>query len=244
MTFAPPPGAAQPEDTAPEDTAPENAAQPETTEPPENTRPQTPLRGLLIDYGGVLTTSVFESFHAFEQREGLERSTVARLLRGPDARPFLTGLETGTLSEAQFESGVAEVLGVPSGGLIGRLLRAVRPEETMIRAVRAVHDSGVRTALLSNSWGAADYPLDLLRELFDALVLSGEVALRKPDPEIYRLAARELGLEPRDCVFVDDLPHNLEPAAKLGMATVHHTDPAHTAAELTRLFSLDPAQAR
>jgi epoxide hydrolase-like predicted phosphatase len=109
----------------------------------------------------------------------------------------------------------------------------------MIRTVRAVHRSGIRTGLVSNSWGLGGYPVELLGELFDAVIVSGEVGLRKPDPEIYRLGARELGVDPLDCVFVDDLPGNLAPAAALGMTVVHHTDPEHTATELGRLFRLD-----
>ncbi len=196
-------------------------------------------RGLLVDYGGVLTTSVFAGFHEFERAEGLEHGTVSRLFRAdPTARELLIGLELGTGSEEWFESGLAALLGVPADGLIPRLLTA-QPEETMIGVVRAVHRSGVRTGLVSNSWGTAGYPLDLLSELFDAVILSGEVGLRKPDPEIYRLGAREIGIDPGECVFVDDLPRNLVPATDLGMVGLHHTDPAETVAELARLFRLD-----
>lgn len=211
-------------------------------------------RGLLVDYGGVLTTSVFEAFHEFERGEGLEHGTVSRLFRAdPSARELLIRMELGAGTEAQFESGLAALLGVSADGLIPRLL-AVRPEETMIGAVRAIHRSGVRTGLVSNSWGPGGYPLDLLRELFDAVIVSGEVGLRKPDPEIYRLGAREIGVEPAECVFVDDLPGNLVPATTLGMVGLHHSDPAHTVVALGRLFQLDldldldadpdPAQAR
>jgi epoxide hydrolase-like predicted phosphatase len=210
-----------------------------TVVPPPERKP----RGLLIDYGGVLTTSVFEAFHAFERREGLAPSTVARLLRtDPRVRGLLIGLETGSVSEARFESEFGGLLGVSGDGLIGRLL-AVRPQESVIRAVRALHDSGVRTALVSNSWGPRGYPAELLSELFDAVILSGEVALRKPDPEIYRLGANRIDLDPSECVFVDDLPANLEPAARLGMATVHHTDPERTVAELGRRFGFAPQPA-
>jgi epoxide hydrolase-like predicted phosphatase len=201
--------------------------------------PDRVLRGLLVDYGGVLTTSVFEGFHEFERAEGLEHGTVSRLFRAdPTARELLIGMELGRGTEAQFESGLAALLGVSADGLIPRLL-AVRPEETMVRTVRAIRRSRVRTGLVSNSWGLGGYPLDLLRELFDAVIVSGEVHLRKPDPEIYRLGAREIGVEPAECVFVDDLPGNLVPATALGMVGLHHTDPAHTVAALGRLFQLD-----
>jgi len=207
-------------------------------------QPDRVPRGLLVDYGGVLTTNVFEGFYEFERAEGLERGTVSRLFRAdPSARELLIRMELGAGTDAQFESGLAALLGVSADGLIPRLL-TVGPDEAMIGAVRAIRRSGVRTGLVSNSWGLGGYPPDLLRELFDAVILSGEVGLRKPDPEIYRLGARELGVEPAECVFVDDLPVNLVPATGLGMIGLHHTDPAHTLAALGRLFRLDVGYTR
>lgn len=207
-----------------------------TTAPtPDGAQP----RGLLVDYGGVLTTNIFESFHAFERAEGLEKWTVGRLLRDdPRARPLLTELEIGAVTDAEFETGMAALLGVEPKGLIKRLLGPARLERAVVDAVRAIHASGVPTALVSNSWGIDMYQRELLDDLFDEIVISGEVRMRKPNPEIYRIAARRLGLEPSRCVFVDDLPANLEPARELGMTVVHHTDPADTAAELARLFGL------
>jgi FMN phosphatase YigB (HAD superfamily) len=67
-------------------------------------------------------------------------------------------------------------------------------------------------------------------------VISGEVGIRKPAPDIYILAARRIDVPPQQCVFVDDLPFNLEPAAKLGMATIHHVTSERTIAELSRLL--------
>jgi epoxide hydrolase-like predicted phosphatase len=91
---------------------------------------------------------------------------------------------------------------------------------------------------VSNSWGTRRYDRALLAELFDAVLISGEVGIRKPSPEIYRLAAERIGLAPPECVFVDDLPFNLAPAAELGMATVHHVGTGQTIAELERLLGV------
>jgi epoxide hydrolase-like predicted phosphatase len=96
----------------------------------------------------------------------------------------------------------------------------------------------VRTGLVSNSWGTRRYDRALLAELFDGVVLSGEVGLRKPAPEIYSLGAARIELAPGDCVFVDDLPFNLTPAAELGMATIHHRDARETIGELERLLGI------
>lgn len=196
--------------------------------------------GLLIDFGGVLTTSVFASFAAFEQAEGLDRLAIARLLRDdPRAADLVSALETGDASDASFEAGFAALLGVSPQGLIRRLLGGARPEPGMIAAVRELRRAGVRTALVSNSWGAASYPEELLNDLFDAVVISGQVGLRKPNPAIYRMAAEKLGLDPAECVFVDDLPNNLGPAARLGMGVIRHTTPAATIAELAAVFGLE-----
>ncbi|HZU39492.1 MAG TPA: HAD-IA family hydrolase, partial [Solirubrobacteraceae bacterium] len=122
--------------------------------------------------------------------------------------------------------------------LIDRLFAGSAPDEAMRAAVRRARSGGVRTGLLSNSWGTRRYPRELLAELFDAVTISGEVGLRKPAPGIYALAAERLRLEPRQCVFVDDLPFNLEPAAELGMATVHHQQADSTIAELEQLLGV------
>jgi putative hydrolase of the HAD superfamily len=195
--------------------------------------------GLIVDYGGVLTTDVFASFRAFCAAEGLPPETVRDRFRSdPEARELLAGLETGALAVAEFEPRFAALLEVRSERLIERLFGGMEPDEAMLDGVRAVRRAGARTALLSNSWGdATTYDPALLRELFDAWVISSEVGLRKPDPAIYALAAERLGLEPERCVFVDDLPGNLKPARAIGMATVlHRGDAEATLAEVRALL--------
>jgi epoxide hydrolase-like predicted phosphatase len=108
----------------------------------------------------------------------------------------------------------------------------------MVDAVRAARAAGVRTGLVSNSWGAARYPHDLLAELFDGIVISGQEGMRKPAPAIYALGAERIGVPAAACVFVDDLDFNLVPARELGMTAVHHTEPARTIAELEGLLGL------
>jgi epoxide hydrolase-like predicted phosphatase len=197
------------------------------------------LKGLLIDFGGVLTTSPFDSFRAFGEREGLSPDAVAdRFRQDPDARDLLFGLETGTVSEEEFETRFAALLGVDAAGLIDRLFAAYSPEEPMLDAVRRARDQAIRTGLISNSWGTRRYDRALLAELFDGVVISGEVGIRKPAREIYELAAERIGLAPPACVFVDDLPSNLRPAEELGMATVHHVSAEQTIVELERLLGV------
>ena len=198
------------------------------------------VEGLLIDWGGVMTSDVFTAFADFGRREGIPADAVAQLFRtDPVARELLVGLETGTTAEPEFEERFARLLGVPSDGLIGRMLGELRPDPRMCAAVTAVRSQGVPTGLVSNSWGLSGYPADLLDELFTGTVISGTVGVRKPSPEIYLLGARSLGLRPDQCVFVDDLPGNLAPARDLGMATVHHTGAERTIAALADLLAVN-----
>jgi epoxide hydrolase-like predicted phosphatase len=194
------------------------------------------VRGLLIDFGGVLTGDVFASFERFCLDEGLPAGTVRELFaRDPAGRELLAGLEDGTLPEPDFERRVAALLGVPDERLIDRLLDWTRFDDAMLGAVREVRAKGVPTGLVSNSWGAGRYDRDLLAELFDGVVISAEVGIRKPDPEIYRLGAEAIGCAPAECVFVDDLGGNLKPARALGMTTVLHRDAPTTIAALREL---------
>ena len=196
--------------------------------------------GLLVDWGGVMTTSVFDAFRAFSESEGLAPEAIGeRFRRDPQSRELLIGLETGALAEAAFETRFAAILGVPAAGLIDRMFAGATPDLEMIALVGRIRAAGIRTGLISNSWGTRRYDRKLLATLFDGLVISGEVGLRKPAREIYELGARSIALTPGRCVFVDDLAFNLEPAAALGMATVHHRSCAQTCSELAPLLGLE-----
>lgn len=196
-------------------------------------------RGLLIDWGGVLTTNLFASFRAFCADEGLDPERLANAFRrDTSARENLIALEEGRLTEDEFEPRLAAILEVEPEGLVDRMFAGSRAEPEMIDAVRSARAAGVRTGLVSNSWGTRRYPRDVLAELFDGVVISGEVGMRKPAPEIYSMGAERIGLEPRACVFVDDLEFNLEPARELGMSVVHHITPGETIAELERVLGV------
>lgn len=198
-----------------------------------------PIRGLLIDWGGVLTTNLFTSFHEYCVGNGIDSEQLAASFHShPDFRELLISLEKGQISESEFEGRFAEILGVQSHGLIDGLFAGVAPDTAMIEAVRLAHDAGIRTALVSNSWGVHRYPHELFGELFDGIVISGEVGTRKPSRRMYELGAQRAGVPAHECVFVDDLPHNLTPAEELGMATVHHTSAESTIPELERLLGV------
>lgn len=198
------------------------------------------IRGLLVDWGGVMTTNLFRSFSAFCEQEGLDAGVLVQLFRGDEAaRELLIGFEEGRVEEARFEAELSRLLGLDAAdGLIDRLFSGAILEESMVDAVRAARAAGIATGLISNSWGTTRYPRELLGELFDGVVISGEVGIRKPAPRIYELGAQAIAREPAECIFVDDLPFNLPPATELGMATVHHTAADTTIAELEGLLGI------
>ena len=197
-------------------------------------------RGLLIDWGGVLTTDLFASFASFCEAEGLEAAKVRDLFRHDEAaRDLLVEFECGRVDEPEFERRFAPMLGVGDEGLVERMFAGTAPDARMLGAVKAARDRGVKTGLISNSWGVDRYPKELMDELFDGLVISGLVGIRKPAKEIYAMGTEAVGLAPEDCVFVDDLGFNLKPAKELGMATVLHTDAEDTIAQLSELLGLE-----
>ena len=200
-------------------------------------------QGLLVDFGGVLTTNVFESFARFCVEEGLAPDAVADAFRNqPEPRDLLFQLELGRLRATEFGPRFAAAIGLPAergDGIAERLFGHAEADEAMLGAVAAAKSAGIRTGLISNSWGEAlVYDRDRFPELFDAWVISHEVGLRKPDPAIYALGAERIGLAPEACVFVDDLGGNLKPARALGIATVKHTAADETIPQLEELLGV------
>ncbi len=194
---------------------------------------------LLVDWGGVLTTNLFASFGAFCTEAGLAPDALVEAFRGNrEFRDALIAFEEGKIDEPVFEERFGALLGVDHAGLIDRLFARVGPDMAMLAAVRSARAAGIRTGLISNSWGTRRYDRAMLEELFDGVVISGEVGMRKPAPEMYALGAERAGAAPEACVYVDDLPFNLPPAEELGMATVHHVETTATIAELERLLDL------
>ena len=195
--------------------------------------------GLLVDWGGVLTTNLFQSFQDFCVREGVEPQKLRESFgANPEFRELLIALEKGELGEEVFEARLAPLLGIEPAGLIDGLFAGVHADEAMLEAVRLARAAGVRTGLISNSWGVHRYPHELFDELFDGIVISANEGMRKPSQRMYELGAERAGVEPHACVYVDDLPFNLAPAENLGMATIHHTSADATIPELERLLGI------
>lgn len=204
-------------------------------------------RGLLVDYGGVLTDSVGRSFRAFERAHDIPKGTVLELLLAAyethDDGGLVARIELGRMETAEFDQALAARLAeagyeVPADRLVAQLFDGMRPAGRVWDMVAQARSQGVSTALLSNSWGTGSYPRRRLDELFDVQVISGEVGLRKPDPAIFRLTLDQLGVPAERCAFVDDLDRNVAVANDLGLHGVLHRDDDATAAELADLLGV------
>jgi putative hydrolase of the HAD superfamily len=198
------------------------------------------VKGLLVDFGGVLTTNVFESFRAFCVREGLDPDTVKRHFRERgEALELLRKLERGELTEDEFSPLFGAVIGVEdTDDLVNRLFAGMGPDEPMIEAVKSAKRAGIKTGLISNSWGDGRYDRDSFEEMFDGVVISGEVGMHKPEPAIFLLGAERIGVPAGECVFVDDLRENCAGAEDVGMTAILHRGSEGTLPELERLLGL------
>jgi putative hydrolase of the HAD superfamily len=207
-----------------------------------------PVRAVIFDFGGVILTSPFEAFHRYETDNGLPPGFLRRLnATDPDTNAWarlersevdLTGFVE--LFEAEAASAGHRIDG---RAVLALLVGQLRPQ--MVEALRRCHDR-LKTALLTNNFvpsepaapaesdggrGPVGPMADVLHH-FDVIVESSRVALRKPDPAIYRLVCDELGVEPGEAVFLDDLGVNLKPARAMGMTTIKVVDPDDAITEL------------
>ena len=216
------------------------------------------IRALVVDWGGVLTGSVETVWQTWAEQDAVDSEHLRAALRGPTATDMGTdtsdagraslvhALERGELTGPQFEQLVAQELArhgspVQAHGLLERMLGGLTPSASMLGVVARVKAAGLRTAVLSNSW-ANEYPREGWDELFDAVVISGEVGMRKPEPRIYQLLLDRLALPAGACVFVDDLAVNVAAAVQVGMVGVLHRSVDQTAAELEVLLGLSLRQ--
>jgi putative hydrolase of the HAD superfamily len=197
-------------------------------------------RGLLIDWGGVLTNSLFDSFTVWFRSIGLTEEDVRSVFRNrPAARDALIAMETGEMDESEFEVIFARSLELESHeGVVDGLMAKLAPDTEMQRAVERARAAGVRTGLISNSWGTHRYGEEMLSRLFDITVISGVEGVRKPSPRIYEIAIERMAMPPSECIFVDDLEMNLGPAKELGMATVLHRSAQQTIPELEQFLDV------
>ncbi|ALO99116.1 Hydrolase [Streptomyces hygroscopicus subsp. limoneus] len=205
-------------------------------------------KGLVLDFGGVLTTPLLPAALAFERRAGLAEGTLLTgLYLNPEGIRLTEELERGTLTQTQWNEAAGRLLGIAPDNLMGRIFADLRPETSVIAAAAAARRAGVKVGILSNSVGLAPWNLYdgyEVDELYDAVVLSEVHGTRKPEREIFRLVLERLDLPAEECVFVDDTERYLPPAAELGFTTVHAVEPARTVAALEDLLGVALTGAR
>jgi epoxide hydrolase-like predicted phosphatase len=213
--------------------------------------PSRTLRALVVDWGGVLTEPLDTALRQWAEFDGVDFEHYVDVMKswlgshqGELARDNpVAALERGEIEVPHFEEQLAARLGEVAGrpvdahGLLQRMFDQFEHAPAMAALVLRARRAGLMTALLSNSWGN-EYPREGWDEMFDAIVISGEVGMRKPEPEIFAHVSSLLGVPASETVFVDDLPHNVEVARDLGFTAVQHTSYDETAAELERLFGI------
>ncbi|MFK0104211.1 HAD family hydrolase [Streptomyces sp. NPDC091217] len=201
-----------------------------------------PRTCLIVDFGGVLTTSLDDAVRGFEAREGLPEGAVEQTWYQDPAMVELTqDLERGWSTQLDWNQCMGEALGIDSTNLLGRIFTDSHLDESMVSVLARARASGLRTGLLSNSMGLA--PWNMYRGLdidatFDAALISEQHGLRKPDPAVYELILKTLEVPGSACVFVDDNAANLPPAEALGMATVLHRSAERSTARLEDLLGV------
>jgi putative hydrolase of the HAD superfamily len=196
---------------------------------------------VISDFGGVLTTPLIQSFAAVQDQTGVPFEELVKgmaRIQEEDGRHPLFELETGRLTEAEF----LRKLGAALEPVLGHkpelhrfreiYFEALHPNEPMIDLMREAKGRGLRMGLLTNNvreWEPLWRTMLPVDEIFEVVVDSGFVGMRKPDREIYDLTLERMGgPTPRECLFIDDTDVNCDTARELGMSAVHyqHNDQA------------------
>jgi putative hydrolase of the HAD superfamily len=204
--------------------------------------------GVLFDMGGVVMESPLHAISRYEQERGLPPSSINRVVAAAGETGAWARLERGELTVATFRAPFeadcrAHGIEVDGAAVMAAIAAAGVARPAMLEAIRRLRAHGLRVGALTNNWRREGPENDVmprhLRDHFDAFIESRVVGLRKPDPRIYLLACRELGVEPARTAFLDDIGGNLKPARALGMATIKVDDPVAALRELGTLIGLD-----
>jgi epoxide hydrolase-like predicted phosphatase len=214
------------------------------------------ISAVICDFGGVLTSPLVRGFLALQEQAGITLeelgNAMARLARDSDGEHPLFQLEKGLISEQDFLRALAGALG-RDGELESfgeRYFEHLHPNEEMIDLMRRLRERGLRMALLTNNvreweplWRAKLPDID---EIFEVVVDSAFVGMRKPEPGIYELTVERLGggVTARDCLFIDDTEVNCEMAVDLGMTAVHYRDNTQAIPEIEAALDASPEGAK
>jgi epoxide hydrolase-like predicted phosphatase len=194
-------------------------------------------RAVFFDLGGVVLGSPLHAIAGYERRHGIPVGFVNRLVTssGPDGA--WPRLERGELSMQAFHTAFDAECASAGQPIDARTLMelvhsASEPRPVMLKAIRRIRARGLSTGAITNNWASDAEGTRTLRPNFDAFVESCVTGVRKPDPRIYLLACEQLGIDPPEAVFLDDLGANLKSARALGMTTIKVDDPVVALHEL------------
>lgn len=194
------------------------------------------ITAVLFDFGGVILSSPFEAFERYEDRHGIPRGFIRSVNASDHHTNAWAQLERNQITLDEFAAAFEEesaALGHRIAGwdVLELLAGELRPE--MVEVVRRCGER-YETALLTNNVVSMGVDSDVAHvvEMFDVVVESSVVGVRKPEIEFYEIACARLGIEPTEAVFLDDLGVNLKPAREMGMTTIKVVDPATAIAEL------------
>jgi epoxide hydrolase-like predicted phosphatase len=208
----------------------------------------SPPRAVISDFGGVLTTPLINAFEAYRRSSGIEPealgAAMGRIQERTGEHPLFE-LEKGRITEAAFQLELEQELGggASMAGFRETYFANLHPNGPMLAFMRELKGRGLRMAMLTNNvrewephWQAM---IPDLNEVFEFIVDSAFVGMRKPDPGIYMLTVDRFGdgVGPGDCVFIDDIEHNCQAAAELGMVAVHFADAEQAIAEIEQALA-------
>ncbi|MGP3925013.1 HAD family hydrolase [Streptomyces sp. 8N616] len=199
---------------------------------------------VLVDFGGVITSSVLRAFTDFGASLGGDpRLPLDLLSRDQPSRTLLADHESGRIDAEAFERGFAERLrahgaDVQAEGLTARMQAGMSIDQDVLALLGDLRTAGYPVALVSNSFGTGTYDSVDLAAVADAVVISSEVGIRKPSRRIYAIACERLGVTPEEAVMIDDLQQNLDGAARIGIGGVLHTSATDTRRQLAEHFRI------
>jgi putative hydrolase of the HAD superfamily len=206
------------------------------------------IEAIVSDFGGVLTTPLLTSFMAVQDEIGISPENLGKAMRAiteEDGDNPLYALERGEMAEVDFLARLGDGL-EPLLGHRPELHRfretyfeALHPNEPMIELMRELKASGLRMAMLTNNvreWEPLWRSMLPVDEIFETVVDSGFVGVRKPEARIYEMTLERLGLPPAACLFIDDLEPNIDGARALGINAVHFRDNEQAIPEIRRLL--------
>jgi FMN phosphatase YigB (HAD superfamily) len=205
-----------------------------------------------------MTNPIADTVNAWLAADRIDRSSYVSVMRSWVSEAYtvaqgtnpIHALERGESAHTEFEVALASQLVAEDGGpvtgdgLLQRMFAGSAHDQAMLDLFRRLHADGVPTALLSNSWGPGGYPREIFPDLFDVVVISAEVGMRKPEPRIFLHAAELLELPPQECIFIDDIQANVSAAEQLGFTCILHTTAAETAQQVTYLLAASVERAR